>query len=94
MVLMVLLCCSLCQAQQAFLGTALPTARPFRQAVTLSARRSAAPVIRAAAKQIQVDIEKPIGLNFKESKAAGGGLVVTVRHGPQSCACISVIAAK
>lgn len=28
---------------------------------------------------LQVDIEKPLGLNFKESKAAGGGLVVTVR---------------
>lgn len=52
-------------------------ARPFRQAAPLSVRRAAAPVIRAAAKQIQVDIEKPIGLNFKESKAAGGGLVVT-----------------
>jgi len=59
------------------MGKALPMARPFRQAAPLTARRSAAPAIRAAAKQIQVDIEKPTGLNFKESKAPGGGLVVT-----------------
>lgn len=35
-------------------------------------------LVTMAAKQISVDIEKPIGLAFKESKAAGGGLVVTV----------------
>ena len=34
----------------------------------------------------QVDIEKPLGLNFKESKAAGGGLVVTVRVPSRSTA--------
>jgi hypothetical protein len=59
--------------RHAFSGTALGQkamlARPsqqLRQAVV------------AAAKQISVDIEKPVGLAFKESKAAGGGLVVTV----------------
>jgi hypothetical protein len=31
-----------------------------------------------AAQQISADVEKPIGLTFKESKAKGGGLVVTV----------------
>lgn len=58
--------------RHAFSGTALGQkamlARPsqqLRQAVV------------AAAKQISVDIEKPVGLAFKESKAAGGGLVVT-----------------
>ena len=33
-----------------------------------------------AAQQVQVEIDKPIGLNFKKSSAKGGGLVVTVRH--------------
>ena len=32
-----------------------------------------------AAQQVQVEIDKPIGLNFKKSSAKGGGLVVTVR---------------
>ena len=31
-----------------------------------------------AAQQVQVEIDKPIGLNFKKSSAKGGGLVVTV----------------
>ena len=55
-------------------------ARPNSTAAPLSMRRNTATVTRAAAKQIQVDIEKPIGLTFKESKAAGGGLVVTVGY--------------
>ena len=60
------------------MGSTLPMTRPVRASKPLTARRNAATVTRAAAKQIQVDIEKPIGLTFKESKAAGGGLVVTV----------------
>ena len=57
-----------------FFGTSLPAQR--RDAVVQARRPQLA--VRAAGKQIPVDIEKPIGLSFKESKAAGGGLVVTV----------------
>ena len=57
----------------AFFGASLPTAR--RGAV--AAARTPQLVVRAA-QQISADVEKPIGLTFKESKAKGGGLVVTV----------------
>lgn len=58
----------------AFSGT--PVAR---KALLRKPSQSMRQVVVAAAKQISVDIEKPVGLAFKESKAAGGGLVVTVR---------------
>lgn len=59
--------------QAAYFGTALPQQR--RGAVAASRRPQLA--VRAAGKQVSVDIEKPIGLKYKESKAKGGGLVVT-----------------
>ena len=31
-----------------------------------------------AAQQVQVEIDKPIGLNFKKANGKGGGLTVTV----------------
>ena len=60
----------------AFFGASLPSAR--RGAV--AAARTPQLVVRAA-QQISADVEKPIGLTFKESKAKGGGLVVTVSFG-------------
>jgi rubredoxin len=57
----------------AFFGTS-PLAQ--RRGVAAVARRQQL-AVHAAAKQISVEIEKPIGLGFKESKAKGGGLVVT-----------------
>ena len=42
-----------------------------------AAARAPQLVVRAG-QQISADVEKPIGLTFKESKAKGGGLVVTV----------------
>mmetsp|Transcript_5476 Transcript_5476/g.15689 ORF Transcript_5476/g.15689 Transcript_5476/m.15689 type:complete len:250 (-) Transcript_5476:322-1071(-) len=59
----------------------LPASSQLRTAAFSGARRVAGArqqrLVTMAAKQISVDIEKPIGLAFKESKAAGGGLVVT-----------------
>ena len=34
---------------------------------------------------LQVEVDKPLGLKFQESKAPGGGLKVTVRHCASSC---------
>jgi rubredoxin len=65
----------------AFLGASLPTAR--RGAV--AAARAPQLVVRAA-QQISADVEKPIGLTFKESKAKGGGLVVTAARGNAAAA--------
>jgi hypothetical protein len=65
--------CLLQVKRAAFFGASLPTAR--RGAV--AAARAPQLVVRAA-QQISADVEKPIGLTFKESKAKGGGLVVTV----------------
>ena len=61
----------------AFFGTTL--SRQRRVGAVVAKRQSQQQVARAGGKQISVDIEKPVGLGFKESRAAGGGLVVTVR---------------
>lgn len=63
----------------AFFGTSLPAARRGSVAVA----RAPQLTVRAG-QQISADVEKPIGLTFKESKAKGGGLVVTVRLGLQA----------
>lgn len=57
----------------ALFGTSLPAQRKG----AVAAARRPLPAV-CAAKQIPVEIEKPIGLGLKESKAKGGGLVVTV----------------
>ncbi len=66
----------------AFFGTTLSGQR--RVGAVAAKRHAQQQVVRAAGKQISVDIEKPVGLGFKESRAAGGGLVVTV-----SAACMN-----
>lgn len=63
------------QRRAAFFGTSLPAAR---RGAAIAAQAPQL-VVRAAGQQISADVEKPIGLTFKESKAKGGGLVVTVR---------------
>lgn len=63
---------SLSGRRAAFSGTPLA-----RKAVLSRPSQSMRQGVVAAGKQIPVDIEKPVGLAFKESKAAGGGLVVT-----------------
>ncbi len=60
----------------AFFGTSVSGHR--RVGAVLATRQAQQQVVLAAGKQISVDIEKPVGLGFTESKAAGGGLVVTV----------------
>lgn len=54
----------------------------FKPVVKCTAPRSRGAVrVRAAGDQIQVDVDKPLGLVFEESKASGGGLVVKSASG-------------
>ena len=44
-----------------------------------------------AAQQVQVEIDKPIGLNFKKANGKGGGLTVTVSTRPLSPPCLDIV---
>mmetsp|Transcript_22234 Transcript_22234/g.56967 ORF Transcript_22234/g.56967 Transcript_22234/m.56967 type:complete len:268 (-) Transcript_22234:125-928(-) len=69
---------STCLSSSRFQGKSLSTARRS-QAAGPVARRSTK--VQAKQKSIQVEIDKPLGLKLKQSKAPGGGLTVTAVNG-------------
>ncbi|GBF90095.1 hypothetical protein Rsub_02803 [Raphidocelis subcapitata] len=62
-------------ANKAFVGTSFRAGAAPRPAVRVARRNAVA--VKAAAGEVTVEIDKPLGLKFAQSKAAGGGLEVT-----------------
>ncbi|KXZ56000.1 hypothetical protein GPECTOR_2g1552 [Gonium pectorale] len=62
-------------------GPAFGSAKPARAVLRAPRSRASAVSVRADGQQIQVEIDKPLGLQLDQSTAPGGGLVVKSSRG-------------
>ncbi|EFJ50575.1 hypothetical protein VOLCADRAFT_120585 [Volvox carteri f. nagariensis] len=67
--------------RQAVRGSAFGTAKASRPVVRTPRSRAPAVSVRADGQQVQVEIDKPLGLQLEQSNAPGGGLVVKSARG-------------
>ncbi|GFR44880.1 hypothetical protein Agub_g6223, partial [Astrephomene gubernaculifera] len=67
--------------KQSLRGSAFGPAKATRPVVRVAKSRASAVSVRADGQQVQVEIDKPLGLQLEQSTAPGGGLVVKSARG-------------